>query len=292
MMNATTPKRMDAKFRGRCTACGDYFPAGTPILWSREAGAKHADACPAPAVGPATASAPEIPVATIAAFLTAATARGLKAPKARFLAPGGGEVRLHMAGHGTRYPGAVQVKVNRSWVGRIGADSRVAGPLASNTALLTALDVIAADPAAAAKAYGALMGACSFCGKALTDAGSVEVGYGPVCAAHYGLPHKAKGTPDLAPVVALDTPMPVDETRQAEYEAELVAAVGPEAAAEILRGTDTAVDTMRRFDVEQPPYEEGVIAEDRQQFGDDDDDRTPGVDDAPEWTRRAELFFE
>lgn len=76
------------------------------------------------------------------------------------------------------------------------------GSLASNTAVLEALNTIAADPAAAAKAYGALMGRCSYCDKALTDEGSVEVGYGPVCAAKYGLPHHPKGTRVLEPAAA------------------------------------------------------------------------------------------
>ena len=57
---------------------------------------------------------------------------------------------------------------------------------------------VAADPAAAAKAYGALMGRCSFCDTAITDEGSVEVGYGPVCAKRFGLPHTPKGTKVLA----------------------------------------------------------------------------------------------
>jgi hypothetical protein len=42
---------------------------------------------------------------------------------------------------------------------------------------------------------------CSFCGLALTDEGSVFMGYGPICARNYGLPHVALGTYELLPVV-------------------------------------------------------------------------------------------
>lgn len=34
-----------------------------------------------------------------------------------------------------------------------------------------------------------LTGHCSFCQRELTDAGSLEVGYGPICADRWGLPH-------------------------------------------------------------------------------------------------------
>lgn len=101
----------------------------------------------------------------------------------------------------------MQVKIDGEWIGRIGADGVLAGPLARETrhdANRDTLSVIASNPAAAAKAYGALMGKCSFCGKPLTDAGSVEVGYGPVCADKFELPHTPKGTPKLSAVVALE----------------------------------------------------------------------------------------
>jgi len=59
---------------------------------------------------------------------------------------------------------------------------------------------VAADPARAAREYAALMGACSFCGLPLTDAGSVRVGYGPICAGNWGLPWTREGVPVLGEV--------------------------------------------------------------------------------------------
>lgn len=190
---------MTSKFNGRCKTCNNTFLAGTTIDWTRDTGAKHT-ICPIivpTVVEPVTANA-----APIAAFIDAAKARGLKFPKTRFLAPNRSEMLLSLAGVTSKYPGSVQVKIAGSWVGRIEPTGTVAGPLANRTDVLDTLATIAADPAAAAKAYGALMCACSFCGKALTDAGSVEVGYGPICAKHYGLPHSPKGTPVLTSIAA------------------------------------------------------------------------------------------
>jgi len=186
-----------AKFNGRCKRCGGSLPAGSRIEWTRDSGATHVDPTEC-----AAASRPAEPVTkdarAIAEFLAAARERGLKFPKARFLAPGGGEIRLSVAGVQASVPGSIQVVVRDQWVGRIEPTGRVHGDaLVNDAALLAALDVIAADPATAAKAYGALMGRCSFCDLPITDAGSVEVGYGPICAKRFGLPHAPKGTPML-----------------------------------------------------------------------------------------------
>lgn len=188
-----------AKFNGRCVACGQALAAGSTIEWTKGVGARHAGTCPPAAVVPVVT----VQAGAIVAFLQAARDRGLKAPKARFLAPGGGELRLALAGSTSKYPGAVQVKVDGTWVGRIEASGVVAGPLAGTwgAPIVAALDIVASNPAAAAKAYGALMCRCSFCNLSLTDAGSVEVGYGPVCAQHWGLPHAPKGTPAVSTVV-------------------------------------------------------------------------------------------
>jgi hypothetical protein len=193
---------MVSKYNGRCNTCNLSFPAGTTIRWSRYAGASHAwqsqcDEAKAKAATekpePSAAPAATVNAAGIVDMLNAAKSRGLKFPKARFLSPSGSEMVLYIAGPMARVPGAVVVKVGHSYVGRIRPTGEVEGVMADDSALLKAMAVIASDPAAAAKAYGALMCRCSFCGLALTDEGSVEVGYGPVCAKHWGLPHRALG---------------------------------------------------------------------------------------------------
>jgi len=52
--------------------------------------------------------------------------------------------------------------------------------------LLKAFD---ANPTIAAKLYGHQTGSCMFCARKLTNPQSVTVGYGPICAANYNLPH-------------------------------------------------------------------------------------------------------
>lgn len=44
------------------------------------------------------------------------------------------------------------------------------------------------DPAEAAKLYGKMTSRCCFCGHELSTGESVAVGYGPICAEHFGLP--------------------------------------------------------------------------------------------------------
>ena len=46
----------------------------------------------------------------------------------------------------------------------------------------------AADPIGFAQANGKESGSCRFCNLTLTTVESVSVGYGPICAGHWGLP--------------------------------------------------------------------------------------------------------
>jgi Family of unknown function (DUF6011) len=198
-------KRMTARFPGTCSVCQRHFDAGIPILYNTDTRkASHADvatckaaaATPAPAPRPSVTSASQKPIAD---FLTAAKSRGLKWPSVRFLAPDGvGRVlQLSVAGDQSKVPGSIQVKVDGNWIGRVEPDGKVVGrELTSTASVLETLDEIASDPAAAAKRYGQVMGCCSFCDAALTDAGSIEVGYGGTCARRWGLPHKYLGTPN------------------------------------------------------------------------------------------------
>lgn len=50
-----------------------------------------------------------------------------------------------------------------------------------------------ADPEAYVIRYGVRTGTCCFCTNPLTDESSVKLGYGPICARHYRLPHGRKG---------------------------------------------------------------------------------------------------
>lgn len=199
---------MTAKFDGTCRACGGPLPKGTVIDWTRETGARHAtlndcakSKATRAAIGATVNPAVTVSGAPIATFLRAARDRGLKFPKVAFLGPDNAELALSLAGAKSTNPGAVFVKVDGEFIGSICADDSVRGKLARRSDLLALLNTIAANPAAAAAAYGKVRGACSFCHKSLTDdrsGGSIEVGYGPICARKYGLPHHPTGKARVA----------------------------------------------------------------------------------------------
>lgn len=209
-----------AKYAGTCATCGGAIHVGQLIVWNQGAKPTHSNRfqC-AEAPPPQTTNAPKPePVATldgkaIADFLAAAKARGLKYPKARFLAPDGqSELRLSLAGNGSKAPGSIQVLIGDEWQGRIEPSGRIMGRLAYALDLIKQLQWIASNPATAAQQYGRLTCRCSFCNLPLNDAGSVEVGYGPVCAEHWGLPHKPRGSAKIGVHGPKPAPLDVDGT--------------------------------------------------------------------------------
>jgi hypothetical protein len=107
------------------------------------------------------------------------------------------DLRLSIAGPSAKVPGAINVCStgrwgDRDWYGRVTPAGQFEPSRkyddATLTGVATALQAMADDPAKAAGDYGRLTGVCCFCSIALTDGRSTEVGYGPVCADHYGLP--------------------------------------------------------------------------------------------------------
>jgi hypothetical protein len=79
----------------------------------------------------------------------------------------------------------------RHWFGQITIEgefepSRRVEP-AMQTAVAAALVAVASDPAKAAAEYGRLTGHCCLCTLPPTDPRSTAVGYGRICAGHYGL---------------------------------------------------------------------------------------------------------
>jgi hypothetical protein len=111
------------------------------------------------------------------------------------------EFRLNVAGAQARVPGSLNVTEigrfeSREWLGRITREgeyqpSRKLAATAQ-TAIAAALTALATDPAQAAREYGKLTGVCCFCAQKLTDKRSTDMGYGPICAGHWGLPWGAK----------------------------------------------------------------------------------------------------
>lgn len=192
---------MVSKYTGWCKSCKAKITVGSEIRWAKGEGARHAtpEACER---ATAAKAAPQghANLASIIAFITGAQDRGIKWPKLRVLdADGTSELIMGLTGERSKVPGSVTVKRNGEYLGLVRPTGDVIG--AFDATLIAHLATVAEAPAIAAKDYASITSRCSFCGKTLTDAGSVDVGYGPICASHWGLPHTPKGTPALEVVL-------------------------------------------------------------------------------------------
>lgn len=113
------------------------------------------------------------------AFKTAAE-NGLKFPKLRF-----GGVDITKAGDNSKNPGALYVKNDGEYVGKVVGGKFVCTRECPGEVQAQVVAVIN-DPAAAAKLSGLQTGSCSCCGRELTDPESVASGIGPICARKWG----------------------------------------------------------------------------------------------------------
>lgn len=104
-----------------------------------------------------------------------------------------GEFQLTIAGENAQIPGSINVTKYKEWYGRILLNGTFRPSYKISRAeanrVKDALVAFNASPEEMARAYGKRTGHCCFCGYALTDAKSVEKGYGPVCETRY-LPRK------------------------------------------------------------------------------------------------------
>ena len=88
----------------------------------------------------------------------------------------------------------IQAKVGGKLIATIRANGQEDIRWPIKEVYLPMLEQIEKDPIAAATLSGKLTSCCSFCSKQLTDERSVVLGYGPVCADHWGLPWDVKRT--------------------------------------------------------------------------------------------------
>ena len=204
---APTGTLMVSKYKGWCKSCKAEITVGSEIRWAKGEGARHAtpEACDK---AKAAKAAPRghANLASIISFIVGARDRGIKWPRLRVLdADATSELVLGLTGERSKVPGSVTVKRDGEYLGLVRPTGDVIGawdhPARFDAPLIAHLSKVAEAPAIAAKQYAGITSRCSFCGKTLTDTGSVEVGYGPICAGHWGLPHTPKGTPALEVVV-------------------------------------------------------------------------------------------
>jgi hypothetical protein len=108
----------------------------------------------------------------------------------------GKPVILYVSGPNSKDPGSIAIigegkYPERPWYGRVSPSGQWEPSLSTKeemkVALTDLLSKFAANPARVAKEYGKLTGNCCFCNAALSDKRSIAAGFGPVCAAHYGL---------------------------------------------------------------------------------------------------------
>lgn len=119
-------------------------------------------------------------------------------------------VALVLANSRSRHPSAIYVSDGaRSgpygrgiYFGRIDPNGDFHPAGACTQAVTDLLVEFGNDPAGVAARYGKLVGRCCFCSLALSDPQSLAVGYGKVCAGHYGLPWGPNAKVQLPQVVA------------------------------------------------------------------------------------------
>jgi len=133
--------------------------------------------------------------------LFAAAKEHLKYPKIKLMISQNGEegakpLMLALAGSKSKLPGVVNVtdggKYGENvWYGRVYPEGKFEGnsTVAAGDLILVEkmLKTLAADPAKVVSDYGKMTGNCSFCDAPLSHENSTAVGYGPVCAKHFGL---------------------------------------------------------------------------------------------------------
>lgn len=127
------------------------------------------------------ANAPVVQTSALHEAFSSAS-RAIKSPKLR-LTDG---LVISPAKASSANAGALYVKADGTYIGKIVADGRFLRSRDCDDAAEAKIVAIAADPLGAAKVYGQQTGACSCCGRTLTDPVSIELGIGPICAERFG----------------------------------------------------------------------------------------------------------
>ena len=117
----------------------------------------------------------------------------LKYPKLWLDSEETGPLRLHLAGPRSRHHGQVQITDGapygrNTYYGRISEAGQLHASASVTPAVQEVMTSLAGDPVGVTATHGKATGNCCFCSKALSDARSLEAGYGPTCAGHWHLP--------------------------------------------------------------------------------------------------------
>lgn len=104
----------------------------------------------------------------------------------------GQKVVFKKAGPMSKYAGQIMISDGGAYgaalfFGRIDTEGKFMSTARATDAVKALVQEFAQNPEDVAGKYGRLTGACCFCSKGLDDQRSLAVGYGPVCAKHFGL---------------------------------------------------------------------------------------------------------
>lgn len=125
-------------------------------------------------------AAPTVEIAKIEQSFQNARAKGAKRPKLRLAS-----FLFSLAPDHGKNAGAIYVTETGQYLGKI-VGGRFFSVRECTKEQEAAIVAAAADPKAAAIAYGFQTGSCSCCGRELSDPASIALGIGPVCATKYG----------------------------------------------------------------------------------------------------------
>lgn len=121
----------------------------------------------------------DVAIATVSAALNTAHGRGLLRPILRL-----GQFRFARAPDSGKNPGHVYITTNDSeevWLGKVAANGVFVRTPACTDQLMVEIQKVASTPAESALEYGRMTGACSACGRRLSDPESVSRAIGPTC---------------------------------------------------------------------------------------------------------------
>lgn len=138
----------------------------------------------------------------------------LKYPTIRFKASTGENIQLFYA-----FKGYIGIKIDNQYSGKItapGNEKYYFRMYTGNDSLIAEIDQFCLNPLFSAKINGQRYNTCCFCGLELTNKASVQSGYGPICAAKWGLPWLYKEEPlasldvDNDATIPLSSPSPLN----------------------------------------------------------------------------------
>jgi hypothetical protein len=126
--------------------------------------------------------APVVSVEAIEVAFNTAKQAGVKRPKLRL-----DTFVFSPAGENSNNAGAIYIKNKEDglYLGKV-MGGRLFTSRDCTTEAAERIVAVSSDPKQAAVAYGMKFGACSVCGRTLTDSDSVARGIGPICAENYG----------------------------------------------------------------------------------------------------------